>query len=56
MPLGLAEIAALLGRARVTVDGWRSQGILPPPDGTVGGRPAWWPETITEWAKETGRS
>lgn len=56
MPLGLAEIADSLGRARPTVDGWRLRRLLPEPDGQVGGRPAWWPETISEWAKATGRA
>ncbi len=56
MPLGLAEIATRLGRARATVDGWRSEGLLPTPDGTVGGRPAWWESTIDTWAERTGRT
>lgn len=55
LPLGLAEIAERFGRARNTVDHWRTDGLLPPPDGQVGGRPAWWPETIDRWAQETGR-
>jgi hypothetical protein len=56
MPLGLAEIAKRLNRSRVTVDGWRTSKLLPEPDGEVGGRPAWWPETIDAWAKYTGRA
>lgn len=53
--LGLAEIAALLGVQRGTVDRWRVRGNLPEPDGTVGGRPAWRTATITAWAQATGR-
>lgn len=56
MPLGLAEIATLLGVKRNTVDQWRTAGLLPAPDGTVGGRPAWWPATIDEWASRTNRT
>lgn len=55
-PLGMVEIAALLRVERQTVDQWRQRGIFPLPDGVVGGRPAWWPATITEWAGRTHRT
>lgn len=54
-PVGLAEIATRLKRARPTVDSWRTRGDLPPSDWTVGGRPAWDLATIEAWARETGR-
>lgn len=54
-PVGLIEIAARLGVQRNTVDVWRQRDLLPQPDWTVGGRPAWnWP-TIRSWAEQTGR-
>jgi len=55
-PVGLAEIAERLNVARNTVDQWRFRDLLPEPQWTVGGRPAWdWP-TIAAWAKDTGRA
>lgn len=54
-PVGSVEIAALLGVQRATVDQWRQRNLLPEPDWTVGGRPAWRTGTIVAWAKETGR-
>lgn len=54
-PVGLAEIAERLGVARSTVDQWRQRRLLPNPQWTVGGRPAWdWP-VIDAWATATGR-
>lgn len=54
-PVGLIEIADRLGVQRNTVDVWRQRGVLPDPDWTVGGRPAWnWP-TIEQWARDSGR-
>lgn len=54
-PVGLVEIAQRLGVTRATADQWRVRGVLPAPDWTVGGRPAWdWP-TIEAWARATGR-
>lgn len=54
-PVGLIEIAERLGVQRNTVDVWRQRGVLPEPEWTVGGRPAWnWP-TIAEWARDSGR-
>jgi len=38
-----------------TVWKWRQRAVLPIEDGIVSGAPWWWPETIDEWAKETGR-
>ena len=54
-PVGIPEIAQRLGVQRATVDQWRFRGLLPEPEWTVGGGPAWdWP-TIEAWAKQTGR-
>lgn len=53
-PVGIVEIAARLGVPRQTVDVWRLRGVLPPPKGEVGGRPAWdWPDVLA-WSIETG--
>jgi predicted DNA-binding transcriptional regulator AlpA len=55
LPVGISEIAVKLGVKRATVDQWLQRRLLPPPDWTVGGRPAWnWP-TVRRWAEETGR-
>lgn len=54
-PVGLAEIADLLGVTRQTADNWRTRGALPPPRWTVGGRPAWAWGAIHAWAVSTGR-
>lgn len=54
-PVGIAEIAEMLGVSRNTVDQWRHRGDLPGPRWTVGGRPAWEADTIRQWAETTGR-
>lgn len=54
-PVGATEIAARLGVTRPTVDQWGQRRLLPGPDWTVGGRPAWRWSTIERWARETGR-
>lgn len=48
-PVGIVEIAARLDVQRGTVDVWRNRGLLPDPDYTVGGRPAWEWATIVAW-------
>ena len=50
LPLGLAEIAQLLGIQRRSVDRMKARGSLPEPDGYVSGSPVWWRETIETWA------
>lgn len=54
-PIGLADIAELLGVERGTVAKWRYRGVLPEPTWTVSGRPAWARDVIERWAVETGR-
>lgn len=55
-PVGAVEIADRLGVDRATVDKWRQRHpSFPPPDATVGGRPAWSWATIRDWAVRTGR-
>ena len=54
-PVGLTEIAQRLNVARPTTDQWRIREILPEPEWTVGGRPAWSWGRIKLWAIETGR-
>lgn len=54
-PVGMVEVAAKLGVRRQTVDMWHHRDLLPEPDWTVGGRPAWRWSTIETWARETGR-
>lgn len=55
LPVGIPEIAERLGVKRATVDQWIQRGLMPPPDWTVGGRPAWNWAAIHRWAEETGR-
>lgn len=53
-PVGLKEIAERLGVKPQTAQVWRHRGILPAPEWTVSGAPAWdWP-TIKAWHE--GRS
>jgi hypothetical protein len=54
-PVGAVEIAQHLGVQQATVAQWRQRDLLPEPDWTVGGRPAWRLGTILAWAQETGR-
>lgn len=53
--VGLKEIAERLGVKPQTAAAWRHRGLLPPPDGTVSGAPAWRWEVIEDWARHTGR-
>lgn len=55
MPLGMAEVAELLEVKRGTVAQWRTRGVFPEPELTVGGSPAWWETTVLGWAETTGR-
>lgn len=50
-PVGVVEIAELLGTTRNTVDSWRRrhQDGFPAPEWTVGGRPAWRWSDIAAW-------
>jgi len=53
--VGLKEIAERLGVKQQTAAAWRHRGVLPPPEGTVSGAPAWQWQTIEQWAAATGR-
>ncbi len=53
--VGLADIAERLAVDRNLLDQWKFRGLLPEPEWTVGGRPAWNWRTIEKWARETGR-
>src|SRR5258708_19634293 len=53
--VGQKEIAEQLRVAPNTVHQWGKRGLLPPPEGTVGGDSAWHWSTIEAWARETGR-
>jgi hypothetical protein len=53
--VGVKEMAERLGVKQQTAAAWRHRGLLPPPEGTVSGAPAWTWATIERWAMETGR-
>ncbi len=54
-PVGLSEIAVLLGKAHETLKQWSSRGVLPEPAARIGGVPIWSKREIEKWAKKTGR-
>lgn len=53
--VGIKEIAERLNVRQQTAAQWRHRGILPEPEGTVSGAPAWRWVTIESWARATGR-
>src|SRR5258708_13569340 len=53
--VGLKEIAERLGVKQQTAAAWRYRGLLPAPEGTVSGAPAWNWATIDTWARSSGR-
>lgn len=53
--VGQKEIAMRLHVTPDTVYQWGKRNLLPPPEGTVGGDPAWHWSTIESWAQQTGR-
>lgn len=53
--VGPTEIADLLGVHRVTVDRWRRDGDLPPPDAVLARGPVWRTSRILAWAENTNR-
>jgi predicted DNA-binding transcriptional regulator AlpA len=48
-PLGMKEIAALLGVKQSAVWQWEKNRKLPPEDGWISGRKGWWRATILAW-------
>lgn len=55
MPLGVKEVAEMLGVERRTVHQWTFRGAMPPADFEVNGLPSWDVSTILQWAGLTGR-
>tara|TARA_Y100000361_G_scaffold151289_1_gene168430 strand:+ start:41 stop:493 length:453 start_codon:yes stop_codon:yes gene_type:complete len=57
-PLGVTEIAQVLGVKKATVSQWLQRNILPKPDASVnGGRTKIWKtKNIIDWANATGRN
>jgi len=57
-PLGVTEIAKVLGVKKATVSQWLQRSILPKPDASVnGGRTKIWKlKNIIDWANATGRN
>jgi predicted DNA-binding transcriptional regulator AlpA len=55
-PVGVVEIAEMLGVTRDAVNQWRRRDTnFPEPKWTVGGRPAWNRADIETWARATHR-
>ncbi len=54
--VGPSEIATMMRVTRVTVDRWRRDGVMPPPEANLNRGPVWRRATITEWAELTGRA
>ncbi len=55
--LDAAGAAARLGVLPATVLSYRSRGVFPPPDVTLGQSPGWYPQTIDAWqASRPGRT
>jgi hypothetical protein len=54
-PIGLQEIAELLGVDKQTPKRWHYRELLPKPSGHVSGTPWWTLESIEGWARATGR-
>jgi hypothetical protein len=49
VPLGVVEVAGILGIKATTLVGYVSRGQAPAYDAFVGGRRGWWPGTIWPW-------
>jgi hypothetical protein len=56
LPVGCTDIATRLGVKPQTVQMWHWRGLLPEPDWTVSGAPAWDWNNVHEWARSTGRA
>jgi|TARA_B100001094_G_scaffold30746_1_gene25570 predicted DNA-binding transcriptional regulator AlpA len=57
-PLGVQEIAELLGYKKTTVSSWRQRKQFPVPDHTVANNTVglWKKSTVINWANATGRN
>ena len=57
-PIGVSEIAELLGVEVTTVSSWRQRHVLPSPDKIVnaGKTPFWKTKKLVNWANATGRN
>lgn len=54
-PVGKIEVAARLGVQERTAHMWQFRGLLPDPEFTVNGLPAWSWLTVLRWAGDGGR-
>jgi hypothetical protein len=55
-PLGMLEIADMLGYSRDAARQWKHRNVLGQPAGFVSGTPYWWRGDILGWALEHGRT
>lgn len=56
VPVGMLEIAALLGYGPDAPRQWKRRNVLPAPAGSVSGTPYWWRSDVLRWALEKGRT
>src|ERR1035438_8079885 len=54
-PMGCEDVASMLGVKLGTVHMWVKRSAIVARDGTIGGAPWWWRETVAAWAVATGR-
>lgn len=50
--VGLTELSRMSGVSRETLSTYMSNGVLPPPEIEITGRPAWRLKTVQRWAHE----
>jgi hypothetical protein len=55
-PLGMLEIAAMLGYTPEAARQWKHRNVLPVPAGTVSATPYWYRAAILEWALAHGKT
>jgi hypothetical protein len=55
-PMGMLEIAAMLGYSDAAARQWKRRNVLPAPSGSVSGTPYWWRRNVLVWALAHGKT